>query len=68
MWVAAGIDRELELGSNPVIGGNQQGILVARRLKIEQAAKASELGVRSGPGGRTGQWPDRLDQGISGID
>ena len=38
----AAVDRELELGADAVIGGDQQRILVARRLGIEEAAEPAQ--------------------------
>ena len=66
--VPAAVDRELELGADAVIGGDQQRIAIARRLEIEEAAEAAERGVRARPRGRLGQRRDRLDQRIAGGD
>ena len=66
--VTAGVDRQLELGPDAVIGGDQQGIGVARRLEVEEAAESAELGVGAGPCGRAGERADRLHQRISGVD
>ena len=48
----AKIDRQLELGTNPVICGHQQRIFIARRLEVEKAAESAELGIGAGPGRR----------------
>ena len=39
--MTSGLDRELELGADAVVRGDQQGIAIARRLEIEEAAKAA---------------------------
>ena len=46
--VQAGLDRDLELGADAVGGGDQDRILEARRLEVEQAAEAADLGVGAG--------------------
>ena len=66
--VPAGLDRELELGADPIVGRDQQGICVARRLGIEEPAEAADLGVGAGPPRRPDQRPDRLDQRVAGVD
>ena len=62
------VDRQLELGSDPVIGRDQQRIGIARRLRIEESPEAAQLAVGTGAGGRLDQRPDRLDQRVSGLD
>ncbi len=54
-----------KLGPDPVIGGNQQWINIARRLQVEEAAKAAQFGIGAGPRGRLGQRRDGLDQRIA---
>jgi hypothetical protein len=49
--VPAALDGELELGADAVIGGDQQGVAVARRLEVEEAAEAAQRRVRAGPCG-----------------
>ena len=66
--VAAAVDGELELGADAVIGGDQQGIAIAGRLEVEEAAEAAERGVRARPRGRLGERRDRLDQRVAGGD
>ena len=60
------LDRQLQLGADAVIGGDQQGIAIARRLQVEKAAESAQLGIGPGARGRFGQRPDRLDQRIAG--
>ncbi len=64
----AGFDRQLELGSDAVIGRDQQRIAIAGRLEVEEAAEAAERGVGARPRGRPGQRRDRPDQRIAGGD
>ena len=66
--VAAELDRQLELGPDAVVGGDQQRIVIARRLQIEEAAESAKLGVGAGPRGRAGERADRLDQRVAGLD
>ena len=66
--MTAGLDRQLELGADAVVGRDQQRVGIARRLEVEQAAESAELGVRAGPRGRAGERADRLDQRIAGVD
>ena len=59
------IDRQLQLGADAIVRGDQQGVLEPGRLGIEESAESAELGVRPGPGGRAHQRADRLDQRIA---
>ena len=49
--VAIAVDRELELGADAVVGRDQQRIVEARRLEIEEAAEAAQLGIGAGARG-----------------
>ena len=40
-----GLDRDLDLGADAVVGGDQDRIGEAGALEIEQAAEAADLGV-----------------------
>ncbi len=62
------IDRQLQLGTHPVITGNQQRVLVTGSLGIEKTAKPADFAVCASTHGRFDQRPDRLDQAVSGID
>jgi len=65
--VVAGIDGDLELGANAVVRGDEDGVDEARRLEVEQAAEAADLGVGAGaPGGTNGRL-DRFYKSIAGI-
>ena len=66
--VAARLDRKLQLGAHPVIGGHQQRIGIAGALQIEEAAEPAELRVGARPRGRAGERADRLHQRVSGLD
>ena len=59
------IDRQFDLGADPVIGGNQQWVRVTGGARIEKSAKAAQFRICTGPGGRFGQWSDRLDERVS---
>ena len=53
--VDAGVDGDLELGADAVIGGDQHRIDETGRLEVEQAAKAADFGIgarRAGSSGR----------------
>ena len=62
------VDGQLELGADAVVGGDQQRVVIARRLQVEEAAEAAELGVGARPRGRLGERGDRLHQRIAGGD
>ena len=64
----SGLDRELQLGADAVIGRDQQGIGVASRLEIEEAAESPELRIRTRTRRRAGEGTDGLHQRIAGID
>ncbi len=64
------VDRELELGADAVVAGDQQRIVVARRLRIEETAEAADLARRrrggavaltSGPIALTSALPASID-------
>ena len=66
--VPAGLDGDLELGADAVVGGDQDRVVEARPLQVEQRAEAAEIGVGARPARRLGQRLDGLDQGVAGID
>src|SRR3546814_7582088 len=66
--VPSRIDRELELGTDPVVRGDEQRVAEPRRLQVEEAAEAAEIGVGARPARRTGQRGDGTDQRIAGVD
>ena len=50
--VDAGLDRDLHLGADAVVGGDQDRVREAGGLEVEQAAEAADLRV----GARAGAW------------
>ena len=63
--VEAGLDGDLQLGADAVGGGDQQRVVVAGRLQVEQRAEAAQRRLRARPAGGLGQRLDRLDQGVA---
>ena len=49
--VLPGVDGDLELGADAVVGGDQDRVAEAGRLEVEQPAEAAELGIGAGPRG-----------------
>ena len=66
--VNSGIDRDLELGADTVIGGDQQRIVIAGSLRVEDAAEAADVGIRARPAGRLDEWLDHVDETVAGVD
>ena len=64
----AGLDRDLELGADAVGAGDQDRVLEAGRLEVEQAAEAAQPAHHAAPVGAPGERLDVLDQGVAGID
>ncbi|CEG08241.1 hypothetical protein BN961_01655 [Afipia felis] len=64
----AGLDRDFQLGSDAVRGGDQHRIAKTGPLEVEQAAEAADLGIRAGAGGRANHRLDEVDQPVTGID
>ncbi len=62
------INRQFQLGPDPVIRGNQQRIVIACRFRIEKSAKAAQFRCRARPRCCFHQRSDRLDQGVAGVD
>ena len=63
-----GLDRDLDLGADAVGRRDQNRILEARRLQIEQSAEPADFGVGAGPRGGTNHRLDQIDQAIARID
>ena len=61
-------DGDLELGADAVVGGNQDRVLEAGPLEVEQAAEAAERRICAGAQGRLGEGLDGLDQGVADVD
>jgi hypothetical protein len=66
--VDAGIDGDLQLGADAVIGGYQHRVAEARGLEVEQSAEATDLAIGAGASRRPHQRLDLLDHGVAGID
>ena len=66
--VQAGLGRHLQLGADAVGGGDEQGIVVAGRLEVEERAEAAQGPVRARPAGRLGERLDPLDESGARVD
>ena len=66
--VPAGLDRDLDLGADPVGRRHQHRIDKSRPLEIEQAAESPDFGVGAGTRGRAHQRLDQLHHAVPGID
>ena len=66
--VQAGLDRDLDLGADAIGGRDQNRVLEARGLQIEQAAEPADFGVGAGARGGANHRLDQIDQTIAGID
>ena len=64
----AGLDRDLDLGADAVGRGDQDRVLEAGGLEVEQPAEAADLGVGAGAGGGAHHRLDQIDQAVAGID
>ena len=62
------VDGELELGADAVGARHQDGVLEAGRLKVEQPAKAAQVGVGAAPARGPRGRADALDQRLAGVD
>jgi len=63
-----GVDRHFQLGADAVGGGDQERVLEAGGLRVEEGAETAERGVRPGARRGSGQGRDGFDQGVAGID
>src|SRR5690606_28857539 len=66
--VLARLNGNLELGADAVIGGNENRVVEARSLQVEQSAKAADFAVGAGAAGRAHERLDLFHQRIAGID
>ena len=66
--VQARLDGDLQLGADPVGGGDQQRVDEPRRLQVEQGAEPAQRSLRTGAPRGFGQRFDRLDQGLARVD
>jgi hypothetical protein len=61
----AAVDGEFELGTDTVIGGDEQRIGEACSAQVEKAAETAEIGVGTGAAGGLGERRDGADQRIA---
>ena len=66
--VATRFDRKFQLGADPIIRRDEQRIVEPRRLQVEKAAEAAQVGVGAGAPCRSRQRGDGTDQRIAGVD
>ena len=66
--VAAGLDGDLDLGSDAVIGGDQDRVLEPRPFEVEQAAKAANFGIGAWARGGADQRLDQVHHPVAGVD
>ena len=66
--VDASVDGDLHLGADAIVGRNQDRVLEAGGLQVEEPAEPADLRVRPGPARRAHQGLDLVDHGIAGID
>jgi len=59
------VDRQLELGADPVIGGDQQRVPIAGGFEIKKASEAAQFGIGPRSGRGFGQRRNCPDQGIA---
>src|SRR3546814_19614857 len=64
----ARFDRELQFRAHAVVRRDEQGIVEPRRLQVEKAAKAAQVGVGAGSARRTGERGNGTDQRVAGLD
>ena len=64
----AGVDREPELGADPVGRGDEDRVGVARGLEVEERAEAAEPRHHPGPRGARRGRLDPLDERVAGVD
>ena len=64
----AAFDGEFQLGTDAVIGRDQQRVVETRCLQVEKAAKSAEISIGSGSARGLGQRRNRADQGVAGFD
>src|ERR1700738_3422308 len=62
------VNGNLDLGADPVIGGDENRIGKTRRLEVKNSAEAADFGIRAGPPCGARERLDLFDQGIAGVD
>ena len=63
----AGVDGDAQLGADPVGGGDQDRVHIARRLEVKKRAKAAEARHGARPRRPLCRWFDPFDQEVAGI-
>ena len=59
------VDRQLELGADAVIGGDEQRIFVPGRLEVEKPAEPAEFRASARPGRGASEGGDPLHQRVA---
>ncbi len=66
--VDAALDRDLHLGADAVVGGDENRVDESGRFQIEKAAKSAQFRVGAGPARRARHGFDPVDEAIADID
>jgi len=66
--VLAGVDGDLELGADTVIGRDQYRVGETGRLEVEQAAETADLAIGAGAPGRADGGLDGFHKGVARVD
>ncbi len=64
----AALDRDLHLGADAVVGGDEDRIDESGRLEIEKATKAAEFGIRSRTTRRARHGLDPIHETVADVD
>ena len=64
----AGVNREPELGADPVGAGDQHRTAITLERQLDQRAEAADAGQHFGPHGAPHQRLDALDERVAGVD
>src|SRR5580692_4586328 len=66
--MAAGLDGDLDLGADAVVGGDQDRIGIAGGLQVEQSAEAADFSSGPGPRGPAHQRLDQFHPAVASVD
>ena len=66
--MAAGLDRDLDLGPDAVGSRDKDGVGETGGLEIEQAAEAADFGIGAGARRRAHERLDQFHHAVAGID
>jgi len=66
--MAAGLDRDLELGADAVGGRDKDRVAIACGLEVEESAEAAKPRIAAASRGRARQRLDRFDERVPGVD